>query len=120
MSNQLSNLVVNSYVLYVPEFMPLLDQSSFTVTLERRKQLEGDDKWAILKGSSVLYKDVLEFGYESMPSSRTEEDLNNSRFVSAQEALDFWKEKAEPKFDRKLRVWLQDLVEKGVIKAKSM
>ena len=37
-----------------------------------------------------------------MPSSRTDEDLQDTRFKTAQEALDFW-EQCQPAHDKELR-----------------
>jgi hypothetical protein len=99
---KLEDLKVASYILYVPDFLDRLDTLSETITLERRGQREGADKWGIYKSSSVLYKSEKRFGYEGMPSSRTNEHLADTRFNSAQEALDFWQE-CQPAHDKELR-----------------
>lgn len=99
---QLSDLEVQSYILYRPDFVHPLDRSTYTVTLERRVQREGADKWGIFQGNSVLHKKEKQFGYEGMPSGRSDKNLKNTRFISAEEGFKFWKEKVEPKFDQDL------------------
>lgn len=52
------------------------------ITVENR----GKDRWAICLGRSCWNKTEKDFVYESLPSSRTEEFMKNSRF-SLQEAV---------------------------------
>lgn len=108
----LENLPVQSYILYKPDFLHPLDQNMNTVTLERRSQTAGPDKWGIYKAGSVLYKSEKEFGYESMPSSRTPESLGDTRFSSAEEAYTFWETEVKNKFEEDLQ-FLKDLYSKA-------
>lgn len=99
----LENLEIQSYILYKPQFITGLDQHSYTVTLERRPQIEGEDKWGIYKTSSVLSKSSKEFMYESLPSSRTKKELMDSRFANPQEAYNFWKTQIESHYEMELK-----------------
>src|SRR5690606_19883168 len=56
------------------------------VILCRRRQQQGNDKWAIYNRGSVLSKDGT-WEYEPLPSSRDDEFLARCRFDSPQEAL---------------------------------
>lgn len=99
----LEKLAVQSYIVYKPEFLRPLEQISNTVTLERRGQMEGTDKWALYKAGSVVYKSTKEFDYENMPSSRTSEILSDTRFETAQEALNFWETEMKENFEKELK-----------------
>ena len=99
----LDSLMVQSYILYSPEFVHSSEKSYFTVTLERRGQRDGPDRWGIFKGSSVLSKSSKNFEYESMPSSRTDESLADTRFSSAQKAFIFWKQEVESTYEKELQ-----------------
>lgn len=103
----LENLQVQSYIVYEPEFVHRFHKITYRVTLERQSQLDGPDRWALYKGGCVLYKSEKEFAYESMPSSRTPEDLNDTRFDSPQEALDFWENEVKNKFEEEELKYLQ-------------
>jgi hypothetical protein len=59
------------------------------VTLDRVRQSDGTDKWAIRTSSSCLNKSG-EFVYEPMPSSRSDEFIKDTRFDSEQEAITAW------------------------------
>lgn len=56
------------------------------VRLCRRRQLEGDDKWAIYKRSWVLSRDG-EWEFEPLPSGRDDAFIARCRFDTPQEAL---------------------------------
>lgn len=56
--------------------------------LIRMQQLEENDKWKISNGSSVYSKSEKEFIHESLPSSRTNEVITDTRFDSVEEAVD--------------------------------
>lgn len=99
----LDSMLVQSYIICQPDFVHPLEKSHYTVTLERRSQREGEDKWGIFKNNSVLFKSLKDFGYESMPSSRTDESLADTRFQSAQEAFIFWKQVAEPIYIQEIK-----------------
>lgn len=99
----LDSLMVQSYILYQPDFVHSSEKSHFTVTLERRSQRDGPDRWGIFRSGSVLSKSSRNFEYESMPSSRTDESLADTRFSMAQDAFVFWKQSAEPIYDKELK-----------------
>lgn len=99
----LENLKIQSYILYEPTFLGGLSANMYQVTLERRPQREGDDKWAIAKPGAVLSKSEKDFVYESQPSSRTAKILKDTRFVSAEEAYKFWVDKIQDKYDLHLK-----------------
>lgn len=92
--NSLEKLLVQSYIAYQPES---IQDWHHQVTIERRGQRDGSFKWGIYKNGSVLYKSLQDFQYESSGSERTPEDLLDTRFDTAQEALNFWK-KIEPEY----------------------
>lgn len=64
-----------------------INRDKFTggVTVERRQQLSGPDRWAVVDGRAVLNTDG-EWEYEPLPSNRTDEFLLRTRF-SLEEAL---------------------------------
>lgn len=108
----MKSLKVQSYIIYEADFMDPLDQSSHRITLERRQQRTGEDKWGVFKNNSVLSKKDGVFIYEGFPSSRTEEDLENTRFNTVEEAVLFW-EKVVEEYDRKLKILFYSLINKG-------
>src|SRR5690349_8926673 len=59
------------------------------VTLDRVRQSDGEDKWAVRKGSEVLCKNG-KWEYEPMPSNRTEAFLRRARFNTPIEAREVW------------------------------
>jgi len=61
------------------------------VRLERCRQYEGPDLWAIRERGNVLNKDA-GWEYEPIPSSRNNEFFERTRFASADEAFDFWRQ----------------------------
>jgi hypothetical protein len=68
------------------------------VTLEARDQIDGRRLWVVKMHEWVLGKDSV-FHYEPMPSSRTDEFIENTRFDSHQEAYQFWKTNITSKQD---------------------
>jgi len=61
-----------------------------TITIELRHGCDGE-KWAITKtGYAAFSKKHKAFVIEPIPSSRTDEYLDDTRFNTAQDALDFW------------------------------
>lgn len=56
------------------------------VFLKRRDNAHGQKKWIIFMDQFCLGKD-LEFHFERMPSSRTQEFIKNTRFESKQKAI---------------------------------
>lgn len=69
------------------------------VVLQRRRQLEGKDRWAIVDMGAVLDKDG-DWITEPLPSSRTDEYLNSTRFGTPDEAITFWRQ-----LDKPTRFW---------------
>jgi hypothetical protein len=59
------------------------------VSIEARPQINGSIKWAMKMHEWVLGKDG-EFYIEPMPSSRTDEFIENTRFNSPDECHSFW------------------------------
>lgn len=59
------------------------------VRLERRWQIEGPDKWAIIGYDLCFGKDGRWYR-EPIPSNRDDEFMELCRFDSAREALEFW------------------------------
>lgn len=59
------------------------------VTLERRRQIEGPDKWVIMDNGMVLNKGG-KWIEELMPSSRSDSHIRSTRFSSPGKALEFW------------------------------
>jgi hypothetical protein len=59
------------------------------VTIDRVKQSDGDDKWAVRCGSEVLTK-TGQWEYEPMPSNRSEAFLRRARFNSPFDAVKAW------------------------------
>jgi hypothetical protein len=64
------------------EIFSLPDTSAFNVTVEKRKQDDGNVLWGIYMGGSCFSKSVKWFIYEPMPSSRTKKYLKDTRFTS--------------------------------------
>lgn len=65
-------------------------------TISLRTNEENQQKWAICDGRLCLSKSKQEFVYETFPSSRTEDFINDTRFDSVEEAFEFleeWKKK---------------------------
>ena len=54
------------------------------ISLGRRKQNNGEILWGVFACGLVYDKRENEFVYEGLPSSRTEEDLKNTRFTLAE------------------------------------
>lgn len=61
------------------------------VVIESRDQIDSSRKWVLKMQEWVLGKDG-EFHYEPMPSSRTDEFIENTRFNSPDECHSFWAE----------------------------
>jgi len=57
------------------------------VYLESRLQMDGSKKWVIKCQSCVINKDG-EMEYEPLPSSRTDEFIENTRFDSKEEVYE--------------------------------
>ena len=58
------------------------------ITVEARKQRDGTARWAIMNIGNCLGKDGL-WMFESLPSSRTDEFLEMTRWPSPRDALAF-------------------------------
>ena len=84
MVNSMEDLKVMSYQL--DEFEDLID-----VRLERMKQMDGSDLWAIRERGAVLNKKG-QWEFEPIPSSRTSAFFKRCRFKSAEQAVKFWRE----------------------------
>ena len=80
---ELSDLEVMSY--QIDEW-----QGVINVTLDRVRQLEGRDLWAIREAGFVLDRNG-EWEYEPLPSSRDEDFLVRCRFDTPEEAVGLWK-----------------------------
>ena len=61
------------------------------IVIEKRDQIDGSRKWVLKMREWVLGKDG-EFHYEPIPSSRTEDFIENTRFDSPSQVWHFWKE----------------------------
>ncbi len=61
------------------------------IVIERRLQIDDTEKWVLKMHEWVLGKDG-DFHYEPMPSSRTDEFIENTRFNSPDECYSFWVE----------------------------
>lgn len=61
------------------------------IVIERRLQIDDTEKWVLKMHEWVLGKDG-NFHYEPMPSSRTDEFIENTRFNSPDECHSFWVE----------------------------
>ena len=59
------------------------------IQIEARKQRDGSIKWILKMHEWVLGKDS-DFHYEPMPSSRTDEFIENTRFDTPNECHTFW------------------------------
>lgn len=59
------------------------------IVIEAREQIDGSRKWVLKMHEWVLGKDA-EFHYEPIPSSRTDEFIENTRFNSPDECHSFW------------------------------
>jgi len=59
------------------------------VKIERRDQIDGSIKWVLKMHEWVLGKDG-KFYLEPMPSSRTDDFINNTRFETPDEVHAFW------------------------------
>lgn len=77
---EISDLEIITYHIVDDDFSP--------VELTQRRGLESV-KWTILQGGACFNKQG-KWEYEPMPSSRTDEFIERTRWNSAQEALDFW------------------------------
>jgi hypothetical protein len=81
---KLTDLPVDAYLLYEN---PLRGTH---ITLLRMPYDEGV-RWAIYKSSSAcLSKSMVRWIVEVLPSNRTKEHFRDTRWATAQEALDFW------------------------------
>ncbi len=68
-----------------------VDSDGGTLTrVERRAQLDGPDMWAVCRLSECLNK-LGEWEHEPMPSSRTEEFKDRTRWLSREDAFAAWK-----------------------------
>lgn len=74
------------------EYLKLTHGSTKRVSIQRRNQRDGSVKWVISNGSGVASKECKSFVYDSMPSNRTDEHIDDTRFSSIEEALQFSKE----------------------------
>ena len=89
--------------MYEPSFLSGFSANMFQVTLERRPQRESEDKWAIAKPGYVLSKNEKDFVFENQLSSRTQKDLKDTRFVSAEKVYEFWIKKMQDKYELHLK-----------------
>lgn len=64
------------------------DESLEPIEITQRRGTDGV-RWAILQGGCCFSKDR-KWVREPMPSSRTDDFIEATRFGSPQEALDFW------------------------------
>ena len=81
---KLNELRINEYQLQGGTARQVSD-----VRLERRPQINGPDLWAIVDHAACLVRDG-DWVIEPMPSSRSEDYLESTRFASVEEALEFW------------------------------
>lgn len=56
------------------------------IHIEQRMQVDGNEKWAVKMENWVLGKDN-KYHYEPLPSSRTDDFINNTRFDSKEQAI---------------------------------
>ena len=70
-----------------------------SVVLQRRRQLNGPDRWSVNDRGSVLDKDG-DWAFDPSPSSRTDEYLETTRFATPDEAIAFWQ-----RLDKPTRFW---------------
>lgn len=83
------------------------------IYVEAMRQLDGSTKWRVTDGGNqCLWKDDLQFAYESMPSSRTDEILANTRFT-LQDALVLAR-KAQEKAEKGAAAGVQKAVRKAL------
>lgn len=59
------------------------------IVIEARDQIDGSRKWVLKMHEWVLGKDA-DFHYEPMPSSRTDEFIENTRFNNPDECHSFY------------------------------
>lgn len=92
---KLSDLKVNEYQLWTsPQHMGMRD-----ITLVRRRNAEGPDRWAIHDGVNCLTKKG-KWEYERIPSNRSAYFFRRCRFDTPEEALAVWeKYKVAEKLD---------------------
>ena len=81
---------VSGSALISDEYLNWLDKSySLVVTIEASKLEKGVPvKWKVSYHSETLNKETMDFDYEGMPSGRTEEYLDETRFDTPEEALE--------------------------------
>jgi hypothetical protein len=80
----LADLPVQTYILRSDDL-----NLAYTAVLLERRNSYGETRWSIRQGSHVLNRN-LEWEYEPLPSSRTDEYLERVRFHSPEEALTVW------------------------------
>lgn len=74
---------INGYII------PPDCKSSNRIQIARRTSQEGVERWAIINGNTCLSKAEQCFVFESMPSNRTDEFIDDTRFDSVDEAYAF-------------------------------
>lgn len=80
--------VVNAGIVNLKEEWPK-GESPPIITIESRSV--DNSTWTISNGWGCFSKSQLRFIHESSSSNRTEDFIQDSRFSSAEEALEFWK-----------------------------
>ena len=73
-----------------------------SVVLQRRHQIDGPDRWAIVDRGCILDKDG-DWVFEPSPSSCTDEYLEQTRFATPDEAIAFWQ-----RLDKPTRFWRRE------------
>ena len=63
-------------------------------------EYRGNGKWCVKWWSEVLSKSINEFVYESLPSGRTDEFIEDTRFDSKFDALDAFRQWYETKIGK--------------------
>lgn len=77
--------------MYIPADCTDLEFARMRVTIAARS-LDGSS-WAICHGDRMCFsKSECDFIWESMPSGRSDEFIADTRFATAEEAFDFWRE----------------------------
>lgn len=64
----------------------VIDDKDWSVHISARRNSEGQVKWVVEELRSVMDKHTGKFEYEPMPSHRTEEFIDRTRFESVEEA----------------------------------
>ena len=73
-----------------------------SVVLLRRRQIDGPDRWAVVDKGCALDKDG-DWVQEPIPSSRTDEYLETTRFTTHEEAVMAWQ-----RLDKPTRFWRRE------------